>query len=431
MSLLHIVHCVDTEGPLKETVKDTFLRINKIYKTKIKPSKINLTKIQNKEIDLGKNTDAIAKMVSPKLLNYNNSWKKLNKMLKNISSNKFRKITLDSFGNKWKYSWHCLDHFLKYNPRKKTLGYGKIFDFYKNFLKINRLDDEINWHFHPLSINQNPLASATSYNNSMGLLTYIICRRIIDNQWFPVVNRPGFHSIRPDSHLFLEQWIPFDYSNQSHGKINNQIDLGFNRFGDWSRAPTTWSGYHPDIKDYQKKGFCNRIIFRCLNLGTRIRNVREKDIVDAFKEAKKKGKAILAITTHDFRDFSEDLINFRLLLKKINNKFKGVDIKFSGAEEAAKDLYGKKNQKLKFKVSLKKNRILINLVSGNIFGSQPFLAIKDKNNRYYHDNLDVIKPERLWSYILDEQTIEKKMVSQIGIGSAGKYGGYYVKNISL
>ena len=84
MSLLHIVHCVDTEGPLKETVKDTFLRINKIYKTKIKPSKINLTKIQNKEIDLGKNTDAIAKMVSPKLLNYNNSWKKLNKMLKYI-----------------------------------------------------------------------------------------------------------------------------------------------------------------------------------------------------------------------------------------------------------------------------------------------------------------------------------------------------------
>jgi hypothetical protein len=431
MPLLHIVHCIDTEGPLKETLKDTFSRINKIYKTKLKPTKSNLVKIQNRKINLGNNMNAIAEMVSPKLLNYNYSWKKLNKMLKIVSSNKFRKITLDSYGNGWKYSWHCLDHFLKKNPRRKTLGYGKIFNFYKNFLKTNHLKDELNWHFHPLSINQNPLAAATSYNNSMGLLTYIMCRRIIDHQWFPVVNRPGFHSIRPDSHLFLEQWIPFDYSNQSHDEINNQLDLSFNRFGDWSRAPTTWSGYHPDIKDYQKQGYCNRIIFRCLNLGTRLRNIREKDIIDAFNQAKKDGKAILAIATHDFRDFSEDLISFKLLLKKIKNRFKNVNIKFSGAEEAAKDLYDKKNQKLKFKVSLKKNRVLINLVSGSIFGAQPFLAIKDIRNNYYHDNLDVVKPEKIWSYVLDEQTIEKNKVSKIGVGSAGKYGGYYVKTIDL
>ena len=38
MSLLHIVHCIDTEGPLKETLEDTFSRINKTYKTKLKPS---------------------------------------------------------------------------------------------------------------------------------------------------------------------------------------------------------------------------------------------------------------------------------------------------------------------------------------------------------------------------------------------------------
>ena len=30
-----------------------------------------------------------------------------------------------------------------------------------------------------------------------------------------VVNRAGFHCERPDSHLFMEQWIPFDLSNMS------------------------------------------------------------------------------------------------------------------------------------------------------------------------------------------------------------------------
>ena len=71
------------------------------------------------------------------------------------------------------------------------------------------------------------------------------------------------------------------------------------------------------------------------------------------------------------------------------------------------------------------------MVSGSIFGAQPFLAIKDIRNNYYHDNLDVVKPEKIWSYVLDEQTIEKNKVSKIGVGSAGKYGGYYVKTIDL
>ena len=119
------------------------------------------------------------------------------------------------------------------------------------------------------------------------------------------------------------------------------------------------------------------------------------------------------------------------MLQKVKKKFKDVNIKFSGAEEAAKDLYNKKKHKLKLKVSIKKNKVLVNLVSGKIFGAQPFLAIKDKKNKYYHDNLDVVQPEKSWSYILDEQTIEKSKVAKIGIGSAGMYGGYSVRIINL
>ena len=55
---------------------------------------------------------------------------------------------------------------------------------------------------------------ATSYVNSPELYQ-ILCRRIIEKKWFPSVNRAGFWAERPDSHLFLEQWIPFDISNMS------------------------------------------------------------------------------------------------------------------------------------------------------------------------------------------------------------------------
>ena len=47
--------------------------------------------------------------------------------------------------------------------------------------------------------------------------------RIIDNKWFPVANRAGFHIERPDSHYFLEQYIPFDLSNTNKNEKNSQI----------------------------------------------------------------------------------------------------------------------------------------------------------------------------------------------------------------
>jgi hypothetical protein len=426
MKILHVVHCIDAEGPLTEDLYSTFQRINEVYKIKIKPSIKNLKKIQNKEINLGKYTEAISQMVSPKMLKYNNSWDDLKLMLKKIMSKKTRFATVDDFGFGWKFSWHCVDHLIADNPRKKTVGYGKIFNFYKKIIKNNNFD-EINWHFHPKSLNNNPLAAATSYNNSMVTLIYCLTRRIIENKWFPVVNRPGFHSIRSDSNSFLEQWIPYDYSNQRHSIKTNQIDLSFPRFGEWSRATKSWRGYHPDFQDYQKKGNLKRVIFRCLNLGTRFRNISEKNIIEAFKEAKIKNKAILAFASHDFRDFTNDLIWIKNKIEKIRKMFPTVKLKFSKASEAASDLHSQNKKEIKIKLTIKKNKVLIKLTSGEIFGPQPFFAIKTKKKDFLHDNLDIVKPKKIWSYVLDKQTLERKYIEKIGIGCASLNGNYFVK----
>ena len=51
---VYIVHCIDTEGPLNENLKTTFKRIYSIFGIKLKPTKKNLIKIQNKKINFGK-----------------------------------------------------------------------------------------------------------------------------------------------------------------------------------------------------------------------------------------------------------------------------------------------------------------------------------------------------------------------------------------
>ena len=287
---LYIVHCVDTEGPLNETLDATFERLNKAFGLKIKPSQKKLIELQNKKVNLNGLENSVADFLSPKLLRYNKNLKELEEMLAMALSKKFRTTLLDDYGQGWIYSWYCVDHInLNKNPRSKIIGYGRVFEFYKNiFKKLENKSDDIYWHFHPRSISNNALQAATSYYNSMSTLIDIICKRIIKHQWFPTCNRPGFHAERPDSHMFLEQWIPFDFANQFCKQKNNQPDLSMGRFGDWRRSSSSWRGYYPDHFDYQVKGKCNRRIFRCLNVGTRFNLLKESHIIEAFNEAQKR-----------------------------------------------------------------------------------------------------------------------------------------------
>src|SRR3989338_3064298 len=236
--ILYVVHCVDTEGPLNETLDATFKRLESIFGITLAPTRENLALLQNKAIDLAGKEEAVANCFAPELLNYNASWGDVTRMLDILLSDDFRKQNIDDFGNGWIYSWHCMDHLGYFdNPRHKDVGYGNIFRFYRSkLLEFGGTQDELNWHFHPLSLTRNPIHAATSYVNSYDVLIHILCRRVLEDNWFPVVNRPGFHSERPDSHAFLEQWIPFDYANQVCDEPQDQPDLSAGRFGDWARA---------------------------------------------------------------------------------------------------------------------------------------------------------------------------------------------------
>ena len=433
MSTLFIVHCIDTEGPLSENLEATFDRLKKIYNINLSPTEENLKMLQSKSIELNGIEDQVAKTINPKLLNYNSNWCDIDNMLTECLSTEFRNAFKDDFSNGWVYSWHCMDH-INYttNPRNKDVGYGNIFRHYKQkILETKSKSDEINWHFHPRSINNDDISCSTSYVNSYKLLYETICRRIIDDNWFPTVNRPGFHSERQDSHFFLEQWIPFDYANQHYDASNKQQDLNNHRFGDWLRASSTWRGYHPSFHDYQLAGDCNRKIFRCLNIGTRFNNLELRHVQEAFIEAQIKGGAILAFCNHDYRDIRPDIKKIIDMIKTIKPKFKEVKIKFAGAEQAAIELENLKSLIPDISMQINNKRLEVNIIKGEIFGPQPFLALKHKNGNYYHDNLDIIEPFNKWSYIFDDQTFNLSELECVAIGSAGKEGKFITKKIII
>lgn len=437
--VLHVVHCIDTEGPLDEDLDATFERINRLFDLDLTPSRQTLRELQTQQRCLGGLEAEVSRVVAPELLAYNRDWSDVRAMLDELLSDVFRRRMVDDFGGGWVYSWHCVDHLgFAENPRHKDIGYGNVFRFYRTILaETGSVQDEINWHFHPLSITRQPLAAATSFAGSMDVLLYILARRVIDDRWFPSTSRPGFHAVRPDKHAFMEQWIPFDFASQAIRQGRQvQKDQQLGRFGDWTRAPISWQGYHPHHDDHQIPGASRRWIFRCLNLGTRLRLLGEEDIRLAFEEARQTGSAIVAYADHDYRDIRPNVEQMRRLIGQVRGDFPDVKLRFSGAEAAAQaHIAVTEPERIAeppdFALTQEGERLHIRLTSGTVFGPQPFLALKTKDGRYFHDNLDEVTKGCHWTYVMDAQTLPPAALECAGVGAAGALGGFGVARLEI
>mgnify|MGYP003979894903 FL=1 len=425
---VYIVHCVDTEGPMYESLDSTFNRVKSVFGFDIEANHYNLNLLQNKKIDLNGKEEAVKNLISPERINMNETWRDVDQMLDEITSDKFRNRVTDSSDNGWVYTWFCLDHvgFTGENPRRRDAGHHNIFDHYSARLKANPSRDQIQWHYHPLPVNGNYNASGVAYLNSSNIWE-VLSRKIIDRKWFPSVYRPGFHCERPDSHWFLEQWIPFDFANQSmRGKSNeiDQPDLSKGRWGDWREASIKWSAYHPSHDNYQLPGDCRRWIFRCLNMEARLREITEEDVRDGFKQAQQGEKTCISFTNHDFRDMGPEINKVRSMIDVVSKEMPDVKYYFVDALTAARKMLDLKIIIPDMKINVvKTNKTMVLSVKsmGELFGVQPYLAIKTKDGRYLWENFDK-QSDKEWSFVFDEFHIPANCVEEIGVASNSTSG---------
>ena len=439
--IVNICHHVDTEGPLWEDIEELFSRLKLIFGIEVPPTYENLKKLQNGEINLPDDIKVeLAKAIDPHTIGFKRNWGMIEEMLHRIMLPEFRNEIIDSYGGGWVYNWHIMDHvgFSNINPRHRDYGYHNILEFYKYMIKVTKSnEDSIHWHFHPVPFYKQANVPATSYDNSMPVLHDIICRRLIDKGFFPVVNRAGFHTERIDANFFLEQWVPFDPSNQAvddKDQPNFQLDLANGRFGDWRGAPTDWSLYNPSLYDWRQKGTANRTIGRVLNMKSRHRNISIKEIEKAFLAALKGGNVYLGITNHDWREMSTEINEFREMLQAVIIKYPEVKFKFSESIDAFRNVLGfsKKDwvdNKLEMNLNLDENILNVKIINGDIFGPQPYLAIKTKSGDYFHDNFDFHVSGRNFSYVFDDYTIKIENIEKISVASNDKYGNTCIKNI--
>ena len=102
-----------------------------------------------------------------------------------------------------------------------------------------------------------------------------------------------------------------------------------------------------------------------------------------------------------------------------------IKFKFCEAREALRNSLKLKKRNLKFKQEFNNNTLYIKS-NKKIFGPQPFLSIKTKNKKYFHDNFDIQKPFYEWTYTFDKNSIELKNIKSVGWAANDDYGSTYV-----
>ena len=222
--------------------------------------------------------------------------------------------------------------------------------------------------------------------------------------------------------LFLEQWVPFDFSNNAlPPDRQQQPDYASKRFSDWTRAPRNWLSYSPSLTDYQSPGNLERSIFRSLSIDARGGSITEDDIEEAFISADQGEVPVLSVTNHDNRDMVPEIEFIWSLVKKIHSKFPDVRIKHMTAQEAAlAHKHNKRAQPWELNVKLNGNELLVQS-ERPIFGAQPFLAFATHTNDYFHDNFACVSEDK-WVYVFDDFTIPLEALRKIGVATHDQFG---------
>ena len=152
----------------------------------------------------------------------------------------------------------------------------------------------------------------------------------------------------------------------------------------------------------------------------RIRQISIDDIREAFQTAENGKNTILAFTNHDYKDMYYEVTRVRKLIQQVAQEYKNVRFEYSDAIQAMRKCLNIKCDEINIDVHLikedSKNRLFVD-TKNDIFGPQPYLAIKTKQGRYFWDNFDFTLTGRKWSYTFDNNTVFLDDIETIGVAA--------------
>lgn len=341
------------------------------------------------------------------------TWAAVEEQVDHAVSPAFRSAQCDSAGLPLALSWFVVDWMGAVGgTRGLDIGPHRVLDRYEPRVRDARAAgyaDELHWHYHhvlPEGIDRwnREWTRFPQYDE-------ILSRRLLDRGLWPSAYRAGNTWEDDDCSAWLERFLPFDLSNRAPYR-----DLHY----DWSRAPSDWSVYHPDPRDYQRSGSQTRLMAR--SLGVEEGAFSTDDVEQAFLAAAGGRDSYVSYYLHDYRPMTQQIALAIDVIRRVGARFPGVEWCHRGAAAALRELAGRAGSpplELKGGVHRAGGRtagregdvpdLAVEVESSHSIHGEPWLAFK-RDGRYSRRDMQRIAPLR-WRATLEAAGLEAVAVA--------------------
>ncbi len=228
----------------------------------------------------------------------NRDWPGVEDAVRQVNSARLRRSLTDPAGQPPAIGWYVVDWMVaEHNSRRLTPGCHAIFDRYTPWVRGANsigLNDSIQWHYHHTFAHRLDGYNRDWSNNPA--YEEILCRRILERDYFPSVYRAGHTWEDAECSRWLERFLPFDLSSRGPFK---------NVHYDWLNAPRSWVLYHPAPNDVQRPGSQRRLMGRCLDVEKP--GFELEEVEQAFLDADEGRDSYVAFYFHDSGDMAAHL----------------------------------------------------------------------------------------------------------------------------
>lgn len=140
----------------------------------------------------------------------------------------------------------------------------------------------------------------------------------------------------------------------------------------------------------------------------------------------------MGLVSHDYRDLSVEVDMAREMIAESAKKFPKVQFKFCNSKEAFNSVVHQgRNEDLDLDIQFRKEedvfKLNVKTTKGEVFGPQPYLAIKTSGGRFIHDNFDFGLDGNSWSYVFDADSVLSSDLDAVGIAANNIHGNTFLK----
>ena len=339
-----------------------------------------------------------------------------------VMSESFRNQITDSYGGKLKMTWYMMaGNIFRYAtnnnvPINNTMTLYLMKKYYGD--KVELWGDELSLHYHTFFWSDYDGDGKYWWNQSQTFMEskddfdFTLAQFLLDENVFPVSFRSGWYYMDNDWQNYLNKILPYSLHNEYpniHTDLTEPIDNNY----DWSQSSPEFVPFHPSITNYQLPGDGKGWDVRAKYMGSTTQQL----IDNVFLKANQGTDQLVCLWSHlPDANFMNEIQQVNNLLHQAAINYPNVQFKYCTAVEAYQLWQNsidttKPNLQLTEEINGSDIKFLIN-TDEQIFQSQPFVAVKDKYERYFLADCEMIG-QNMW------RTISSYTINEIGkVGAA-------------